>query len=108
MRTAPFVDQAAYLEGLAWKRKLHKQHNTRLEELYSYQLSEGTLEENILDLLNRVAEPQIYVIQTRFWMSLKALVHRRGKALSICCSVFLTFSRKGNFRFQISWRHLNV
>jgi DNA helicase-4 len=58
MRTAPFVDQAAYLEGLAWKRKLHKQHNTRLEELYSYQLSEGTLEENILDLLNRVAEPQ--------------------------------------------------
>ncbi|WP_313113028.1 UvrD-helicase domain-containing protein [Pseudescherichia sp.] len=58
MRTAPFVDQAAYLEGLAWKRKLHKQHNTRLEELYSYQLSEGTLEENILDILNRVQEPQ--------------------------------------------------
>jgi DNA helicase-4 len=57
MRTAPFVDQDAYLEGLAWKRNLHKQHNTRLEELYSYQLSEGTLEENILDLLNRVAEP---------------------------------------------------
>ncbi|BBT89214.1 hypothetical protein WP8W19C02_08340 [Enterobacter cloacae] len=58
MRTAPFVDQAAYLEGLAWKRKLHQQHKTRLEELYSYQLSEGTLEENILDLLNRVEEPQ--------------------------------------------------
>ncbi|AFR04648.1 DNA helicase UvrD [Pectobacterium brasiliense] len=58
MRTAPFVDQATYLEGLAWKRKLHKQHNTRLEELYSYQLSEGTLEENILDILNRVEEPQ--------------------------------------------------
>lgn len=58
MRTAPFVDQAAYLEGIAWKRKLHKQHNTRLEELYSYQLSEGTLEENILDILNRVEEPQ--------------------------------------------------
>jgi len=58
MRTAPFVDQAAYLEGLAWKRKLHKQHNTRLEELYSYQLSEGTLEENILDILTRVQEPQ--------------------------------------------------
>lgn len=58
MRTAPFVNQAAYLEGLAWKRKLHQQHKTRLEELYSYQLSEGTLEENILDLLNRVEEPQ--------------------------------------------------
>lgn len=57
MRTAPLVDQAAYLEGLAWKRKLHQQHKTRLEELYSYQLSEGTLEENILDLLNRAEEP---------------------------------------------------
>lgn len=58
MNTAPFVNQAAYLEGVAWKRKLHLQHNTRLEELYSYQLTEGTLENNILDILTRVGEPQ--------------------------------------------------
>lgn len=58
MRTAPFVNQAAYLEGVAWKRKLHQQHNTRLKELYSYQLAEGILENNLLDILNRVSEPQ--------------------------------------------------
>lgn len=58
MKTAPFVNQAAYLEGVTWKRNLHRQHKTRLEELYSYQLTEGTLEENILDILKRVGEPQ--------------------------------------------------
>lgn len=58
MRTAPFVNQAAYLESVTWKRNLHRQHKTRLKELYSYQLTEGTLEANILDILNRVGEPQ--------------------------------------------------
>nr|MCV5143159.1 hypothetical protein [Escherichia coli] len=37
---------------------MHQQHNTRLEELYSYQLAEGILENNLLDILNRVSEPQ--------------------------------------------------
>jgi len=51
-RTAPFVNQAAYLEGLAWKRQLHQQHGTPLAELFSYQLREGVLEEALIAILD--------------------------------------------------------
>ncbi|PKH03097.1 DNA helicase UvrD [Psychromonas sp. MB-3u-54] len=39
--TAPFVDQQSYLEGLEWKRELHRSKNTKMAELYSYQLMQG-------------------------------------------------------------------
>lgn len=79
----PFVNQAAYLEGVARKRKLHQQHNTRLKELYSYQLAEGILENNLLDILNRVSEPQHLRDTDTLLDELKTPVHRRGKDLSI-------------------------
>ncbi len=41
--TAPFVDQESYLEDLAWKRDLHATKNTKMAELYSYQLMQGKL-----------------------------------------------------------------
>ena len=41
--TAPFVDQQSYLEDLEWKRELHATKNTKMAELYSYQLMQGKL-----------------------------------------------------------------
>jgi DNA helicase-4 len=41
--TAPFVDQESYLEDLAWKRELHASKDTKMVELYSYQLIQGKL-----------------------------------------------------------------
>ncbi len=41
--TAPFVPEAEYHEGMAWKRALHEEHETDLIETYSYQRREGTL-----------------------------------------------------------------
>ena len=34
--TPPFIDQATYFEGMAWKRALHETHQTRLIETFSY------------------------------------------------------------------------
>ncbi|TWX73800.1 UvrD-helicase domain-containing protein [Colwellia sp. C1TZA3] len=41
--TAPFVDQQSYLEDLEWKRELHRSKDTKMAELYSYQLMQGKL-----------------------------------------------------------------
>lgn len=41
--TPDFIDQIKYLEGMAWKRALHKKHQTPLIETYSYQKRQGVL-----------------------------------------------------------------
>jgi len=46
-RTAPFVDQAKYAEGMAWKRTLHAEHQTTLIETYSWERQEGVLLANL-------------------------------------------------------------
>ena len=42
-RTPPFIDQAAYTEGMAWKRHTHQEHHTTLIETYSYLVRDGRL-----------------------------------------------------------------
>ncbi len=41
--TAPYINRATYQEGMAWKRQLHKQHQTRLVETFHYEQQEGVL-----------------------------------------------------------------
>ena len=41
-----------YLEKLRWARATHTQHKTRLIETYSYEMSEGTLFQNLTEKLN--------------------------------------------------------
>ena len=43
LTTAPYVDRESYLEGMAWKRKVHEDHETTLIETYSYERVEGRL-----------------------------------------------------------------
>jgi len=49
--TAPFVDQDSYLEALEWKRELHSSKQTKMAELYSYQLSQGKLSQCLKQVL---------------------------------------------------------
>lgn len=42
-KTAPFVDQAKYNAGIAWKRQLHQENGTKCLELFYYQMKEGRL-----------------------------------------------------------------
>lgn len=44
-KTAPYVNNKEYVEGIYWKRELHKENNTNLIETYSYEKSEGKLTE---------------------------------------------------------------
>ncbi len=45
--TAPYVPEKEYLESMAWKRELHKQHGTILIETFSHECAAGTLLRNL-------------------------------------------------------------
>lgn len=52
-KTAPFVNNSEYLEGMAWKRSLHRQHGTILVETFSYEMKNGTLTDDLYSKLER-------------------------------------------------------
>ncbi len=51
--TPPFVDQAKYVEGMRWKRELHKKHETILVETYSYEKRQGVLLQSLAEKLKQ-------------------------------------------------------
>ncbi len=57
LTTAPYVDRESYLEGMAWKRKVHKDNGTTLIETYSYERVEGRLTEALQEKLAPYATP---------------------------------------------------
>ncbi len=55
--TAPYVDRQTYLEGMAWKRKIHEEYGTTLIETFSYERVEGRLTEALAEKLAPFATP---------------------------------------------------
>lgn len=43
LTTAPHIDRDEYLDGMEWKRQVHKSHGTTLIETFSYENVEGRL-----------------------------------------------------------------
>jgi len=50
-KTAPFVNNREYLEGIKWKNELHKEKHTTLVQTFSYEFSENNLLEKLKDKL---------------------------------------------------------
>ena len=45
--TAPYIDREKYHQGITWKRMIHKAKETRLMELFHYEMVEGGLFDSI-------------------------------------------------------------
>ncbi len=58
LKTAPYVDRETYLEGMNWKRKVHKDHGTTLIETYSYERVECRLTGALAEKLAPYAKPE--------------------------------------------------
>jgi DNA helicase IV len=58
LTTAPFVDRQSYLDGMAWKRRVHLEHHTTLIETYSYERVEGRLTEALRDKIAPYVTPE--------------------------------------------------
>ena len=56
--TAPYVNRKQYLEGMEWKRRVHREHGTVLIETYSYERVEGRLTESLAEKLEPYATPR--------------------------------------------------
>ena len=56
LTTAPFVDRDEYLESMEWKRDVHRKHETRLIETYSYEHEEGRLLEALAEKIADLEE----------------------------------------------------
>ncbi len=54
---APFMDREKYLEGMAWKRKIHEKYGTTLIETYSSDHAEGRLTEVLAEKIAPFATP---------------------------------------------------
>lgn len=54
-----YFDQKKYLDGIAWKRDLHRQHGTKLLETYSHLKREDRLESTLLAMLSEVGVPLV-------------------------------------------------
>ena len=50
-KTAPFVNNKEYLEGIEWKRELHKTNETILVETFSYEFTENNLLQRLKEKL---------------------------------------------------------
>jgi len=46
-KTAPYINNQIYLEGMQWKRETHKTCNTKLIETFSWEFGSGVLFENL-------------------------------------------------------------
>ncbi|MCE9943724.1 UvrD-helicase domain-containing protein [Aeromonas rivipollensis] len=99
-RTAPFVNQDAYLEGVAWKRELHRQQGTHLAELYSYQLWEGILEEALLEILNNAKIPHQLRNIDLLLDELKASSMSPWQGFIDLMLRFLSLFKEGQFTFE--------
>ncbi|MDD4969909.1 MAG: UvrD-helicase domain-containing protein [Paludibacter sp.] len=89
--TAPFVNKQEYNEGIIWKRELHKQHNTRLIETYSYEKHKGVLTSELASKL------QAHGVELKPRSALD-MIHQfdNGKNSNPILKLFATFL--GNFK----------
>ena len=88
--TAPFVDREKYLQGREWKRNLHKKYKTRLIETYHYELTEGSLQQNLEQKLKNLRvkfhplSPEEMLEELRKFGAVSALAELLAKLLKAC------------------------
>ena len=66
LTTAPFVDRDEYLEGMAWKREVHGEHDTTLIETFSYEREDGRLLEALAEKIAQFETPNPRSRETLF------------------------------------------
>jgi DNA helicase-4 len=66
LTTAPFVDRDEYLEGMAWKREVHGEHDTTLIETFSYEREDGRLLEALAEKITPFETPNPRSRETMF------------------------------------------
>lgn len=97
----PPIEEQKYLEGIRWKRELHKLYGTKLIETYSYYNSEGVLLSKLKELLieNHVK------FKPRDFLDIFNTVYKSksnkyiAEFMKLCCT-FITLFKSNNYRLD--------
>lgn len=89
-RTPPFIDNAKYLEGIKWKRDLHKKYGTTLIETYSYQKRDGSLLKSLSASLQAAEVTLSPIPDSKLLQTINefGLISKLGKLLSDLLTLF--------------------
>ena len=95
------IEAQKYLEGIDWKRELHKQNNTKLIETYSYYNSEGVL----LQKLEEILKQNGVVLKSRDFMDIFNTVYatKTNKYFSEfvkLCGTFIVLFKSNNYTIE--------
>lgn len=97
----PPIEEQKYLDGIRWKRELHKQYGTKLIETYSYYNSEGVLLSKLKELLveNHVE------FKPRDFLDIFNTVYKSksnkyiAEFMKLCCTFIMLF-KSNNYRLE--------
>lgn len=97
----PPIEEQKYLDGIRWKRELHKLYGTKLIETYSYYNSEGVLLSKLKELLveNHVE------FKPRDFLDIFNTVYKSksnkyiAEFMKLCCT-FITLFKSNNYRLK--------
>lgn len=95
------IEAQKYLDGIEWKREIHKQNNTKLIETYSYYSSEGVLIKKLEELLKQNG----VVLKTRDFMDVYNTVYasKTNKYFSEfvkLCGTFIVLFKSNNYTVE--------
>jgi len=91
-----------YKEGMTWKRKVHKDNNTKLVECYAYEKSEGVLLENLSSKLLNFGVKFNPISAEQVWQ--KVADNNSKDVLSTIAELFatiITLIKSNNCSFEI-------
>ena len=95
------IEAQKYLDGIDWKRELHRQNNTKLIETYSYYNSEGVLLQKLEDILKQNG----VVLKSRDFMDIFNTVYstKTNKYFSEfvkLCGTFIVLFKSNNYTIE--------
>lgn len=95
------IEETKYLEGIKWKRELHKQKQTILEETYSYDFSEGTLGNKLETILKKYEIPKHLVDSKAIYNSLLSNIgDKYFHGFIEFCSTFITLFKSNGYKIE--------
>ena len=107
-RPAPFIDDPqVYLDGMAWKRDLHRKHKTKLIETFSYFAAEGRLADE-LDRLLRAEGVRITAISVDDFLPLLTQQDILDPFLRMVASFLNLFKSNGWTESEVRQRALDA
>lgn len=89
-----------YHEGIAWKRELHRQHNTTLIETYSHQMHDGVLFDELTTKLVSLGIKFQPKSPNEIWEIINQVAKDEVKTLMELFATFITLLKNNNYTFE--------